>query len=112
MTMQPQLVEVLDAHRFDQVALLKWLQQTMPDIGESLDIRQFQGGQSNPTFMLTTAKGQYVLRKNHRERCCHRRIWWNGNTRSSGRYPSTRTYRYRKPRCCAKTTALSGRRST
>jgi len=63
MTMQPQLVEVLDAHRFDQVALLKWLQQTMPDIGESLDIRQFQGGQSNPTFMLTTAKGQYVLRK-------------------------------------------------
>lgn len=62
-TMEPNLVPVLDAHRFDEARLLAWLQQAMPGIGGELSVKQFQGGQSNPTFMLETEAGRYVLRK-------------------------------------------------
>ncbi|WP_148861269.1 phosphotransferase [Marinobacter fonticola] len=61
--LDPQLVDVLDAHRFDAQKLKGWLQNAMPDIGERLDVKQFQGGQSNPTFLLDTDSGRYVLRK-------------------------------------------------
>lgn len=63
MSTAPILVDVLDAHRFDENRLLGWLQKEMPDIGDSLDIKQFQGGQSNPTFLLTAGDRRYVLRK-------------------------------------------------
>lgn len=63
MTTAPELVDVLPAHRFDGERLLEWLQAELPEVGERLDVRQFQGGQSNPTFLLDTDGGQYVLRK-------------------------------------------------
>lgn len=63
MTTAPELVDVLPAHRFDEERLLAWLQAELPEVGERLDVRQFQGGQSNPTFLLGTDGGQYVLRK-------------------------------------------------
>lgn len=63
MSIAPQLVDVLDAHRFDEAALLAWLQQALPDIGGQLTVQQFQGGQSNPTFLVTADSGRYVLRK-------------------------------------------------
>ncbi|MEE3168533.1 MAG: phosphotransferase [Pseudomonadota bacterium] len=63
MTTAPELVDVLPAHRFDEQRLLAWLQAELPEVGERLDVRQFQGGQSNPTFLLGTDGGQYVLRK-------------------------------------------------
>lgn len=63
MSTQPNLVDVLDAHRFDESTLLAWLQQHMPGVGDDLAIRQFQGGQSNPTFLLETGGHRYVLRK-------------------------------------------------
>lgn len=63
MSIEPQLVDVLESHRFDETALLAWLQTAMPGFGDTLAIRQFQGGQSNPTFMLTADSGRYVLRK-------------------------------------------------
>jgi aminoglycoside phosphotransferase (APT) family kinase protein len=63
MTTVPELVDVLPAHRFDEERLLAWLQAELPEVGERLDVRQFQGGQSNPTFLLVTDGGQYVLRK-------------------------------------------------
>lgn len=59
----PELVDVLPAHRFDEERLLAWLQAELPEVGERLQVRQFQGGQSNPTFLLDTEGGQYVLRK-------------------------------------------------
>ena len=62
-TLDPDLVDVLDAHRFDENALQAWLGETMPGIGQCRRIQQFQGGQSNPTFLLETDTGQYVLRK-------------------------------------------------
>jgi len=62
-TLDPQLVEVLDAHRFDESALQAWLKEAMPELGHCRRIQQFQGGQSNPTFLLETDTGRYVLRK-------------------------------------------------
>ncbi|HDZ38520.1 MAG TPA: phosphotransferase family protein [Marinobacter sp.] len=63
MSMKPELVEVLPAHKFDEARLLSWLQQAMPNFGNRLEVKQFQGGQSNPTFLLETDGGRYVLRK-------------------------------------------------
>ncbi|WP_166268819.1 phosphotransferase [Marinobacter caseinilyticus] len=63
MNQEPQLVDVLDAHRLDEAKLLAWLQDAMPGIGDTLTLKQFQGGQSNPTYLLDTDSGRYVLRK-------------------------------------------------
>ncbi len=58
-----ELVPVLPAHRFDEAALAKYLRGRLPGFDGQLEIRQFQGGQSNPTFHLRTAGAEYVLRK-------------------------------------------------
>jgi aminoglycoside phosphotransferase (APT) family kinase protein len=58
-----QLAEVAPAHRFDAARLEAWLQRAVPGFGGGLAVRQFQGGASNPTFLLTTDAGRYVLRK-------------------------------------------------
>lgn len=63
MTTAPELVDVLPAHQFDEARLHQWLKRELPDIGEHLEIRQFQGGQSNPTFLLESDGRRYVLRK-------------------------------------------------
>lgn len=60
---EPELIEVLPAHRFDEAALARYLRLHMPEIGEELSIRQFQGGQSNPTYLLESVERRYVLRK-------------------------------------------------
>ena len=59
--MDGNLVPVLPAHRFDEAALARYLRSR--GIEGELQIRQFQGGQSNPTFHLSTADHEYVLRK-------------------------------------------------
>ena len=63
----PALVEVAPAHRFDVGALDAYLRARVEDFGERLIVRQFQGGVSNPTFLLTTAgpagPKRYVMRK-------------------------------------------------
>ena len=61
--MTADLIDVLPAHKFDETKLLSWLQQAMPGFGNRLEVKQFQGGQSNPTFLLDTDGGRYVLRK-------------------------------------------------
>lgn len=63
MSTNPELVEVLPAHKFNEANLLAWLQQAIPGFGNRLQVQQFQGGQSNPTFLLDTESGRYVLRK-------------------------------------------------
>jgi len=63
MSTNPDLVDVLPAHEFDQSRLLAWLQEALPEVGNRLVVKQFQGGQSNPTFLLETDGGRYVLRK-------------------------------------------------
>ena len=58
-----ELVPVLPAHRFDEATLARYLRGRLPGFDGQLQVRQFQGGQSNPTFHLQTAGGDYVLRK-------------------------------------------------
>ena len=58
-----ELIPVLPAHRFDEAALARYLRGRLPGFDGQLEIRQFQGGQSNPTYHLRTAGGEYVLRK-------------------------------------------------
>jgi aminoglycoside phosphotransferase (APT) family kinase protein len=59
--------EIAPAHRFDVAALDRRLREAIEDFGEGLEVHQFQGGASNPTFLLVThTRGElkrYVLRK-------------------------------------------------
>jgi aminoglycoside phosphotransferase (APT) family kinase protein len=59
----PTLVPVLPNHRFDEAALVRYLAGRLPGFDGGCIVRQFQGGQSNPTFHLDTPGGAYVLRK-------------------------------------------------
>jgi len=47
----------------DAAALESWLSAHVPGFSGPLDIGQFQGGQSNPTYRLTTPHARYVLRR-------------------------------------------------
>ncbi|MBI3515083.1 MAG: phosphotransferase [Proteobacteria bacterium] len=60
---RPQLGPVLPNHRFDEAALVRYLAATLPGFGGTVAIRQFQGGQSNPTFHIQAGDRAYVLRK-------------------------------------------------
>lgn len=58
------LVDVRDAHRIDVGALAPVLAGALPEAQPPFALQQFQGGQSNPTFLLTDRAGRrYVLRK-------------------------------------------------
>ena len=54
---------VADAHRFDVVALERYLRAHVEGFSGSLKVEQFKGGQSNPTFKLTAGGKSYVLRR-------------------------------------------------
>ena len=59
-----QVVPVLDQHRFDTEPLVGWLEANVDGFRDPIEIAQFQGGMSNPTFLITDAGGaRYVLRK-------------------------------------------------
>jgi aminoglycoside phosphotransferase (APT) family kinase protein len=47
----------------DSSALAGWLRQACPDNPELLAIEKFPGGQSNPTYRLSTSTGDFVLRR-------------------------------------------------
>ena len=48
---------------FNEGALRDWLAENVPGFSGNLTVRQFQGGQSNPTFLLEHDNGPLVLRK-------------------------------------------------
>ena len=50
-------------HAIDLVALNNYLSAACPSIGHVESAEKFAGGQSNPTFKLTTDNGVYVLRR-------------------------------------------------
>src|SRR5271166_5242598 len=58
-----ELIDVSPAHRFDEVKLWHYLRSHLEDFGAQPKVQQFQGGQSNPTFLLTLPDRKYVLRK-------------------------------------------------
>lgn len=57
------LTKVAERHRFDEAKLAAWLDRNVDGFGNGMQVRQFVGGASNPTFMLSTDAGDYVLRK-------------------------------------------------
>jgi len=68
MTTEPPLAaQIAPAHRFDVHALERRLRASIEGFGDDMAIQQFQGGASNPTFLLTTktadGPARYVLRK-------------------------------------------------
>jgi len=48
---------------FDQAGLVRWLAPHLPAVADGLTVQQFEGGQSNPTFLLEAAGQRWVLRK-------------------------------------------------
>lgn len=54
---------VREAHRFDEAALAAWMAQAIPGFTGPLTVEQFKGGQSNPTYRLSTPNARYVLRR-------------------------------------------------
>ena len=56
--------DVVPAHRFDEARLAAWMAASVEGYVPPLRVQQFQGGASNPTFLLTAGDGHlYVLRK-------------------------------------------------
>ncbi|HKP79385.1 MAG TPA: phosphotransferase [Phenylobacterium sp.] len=58
-----QIGEVRDAHRIDEARLAQFLGDTVADYQGPLQLRQFAGGQSNPTYLIGTPNRKYVLRR-------------------------------------------------
>lgn len=54
---------VREGNRFDEARLAEYLHGTIPGFQGPLTVKQFEGGQSNPTYLLVTPKERYVLRR-------------------------------------------------
>ncbi|MGH6982519.1 MAG: phosphotransferase [Stellaceae bacterium] len=54
---------VREAHRFDEARLAAWMVDHVEGFAGPLTVEQFQGGQSNPTYRLSTPLQRYVLRR-------------------------------------------------
>ncbi len=55
--------EVLEKHRFETVRLERFLVQRVAGFRGPLEVREFRGGQSNPTYQLVSPSGRLVLRR-------------------------------------------------
>jgi len=53
---------VADSHAFDAASLQAHLQAHLPGFAGPLQVEQFKGGQSNPTYKLVTPSRSYVMR--------------------------------------------------
>ena len=56
-------MQVQDRHRFDVDSLDRYMQAHVEGYRGPLEVEQFKGGQSNPTFLLTASGQRYVLRR-------------------------------------------------
>lgn len=59
----PEITAVRDAHRFDEERLSAYLRRELDGFSGELRVRQFEGGQSNPTFLISDGGHEWVLRK-------------------------------------------------
>jgi aminoglycoside phosphotransferase (APT) family kinase protein len=50
-------------HAFDTASLAHWMQSHIEGFSGPIELRQFAGGQSNPTFLVQSADHRYVLRR-------------------------------------------------
>jgi aminoglycoside phosphotransferase (APT) family kinase protein len=59
-----QVESVLPQHRFDEAGLARFMAAEIEGFTPPLAVAQFQGGMSNPTYLITDGNGRrYVLRK-------------------------------------------------
>jgi aminoglycoside phosphotransferase (APT) family kinase protein len=56
-------IAVREGYRFDEKKLSAWMEANVADFRGPMQVEQFKGGQSNPTFRLLTPSKKYVLRK-------------------------------------------------
>jgi len=54
---------VAPQHAFDVAQLADWMRGHVQPFDGLLEVAQFKGGQSNPTYLLTAGKRRYVLRR-------------------------------------------------
>ena len=59
----PQTMAVPDKDRLDEDRLTAWMVANVSGFEGPLTYAKFSGGQSNPTFKITAASGDYVLRR-------------------------------------------------
>jgi aminoglycoside phosphotransferase (APT) family kinase protein len=57
------LVPNAPRHDVDQQKLHNWMQQHIAGFSAVIDVHQFAGGQSNPTFLVRADERRYVLRR-------------------------------------------------
>ena len=58
-----QTAEVREGHRFDAAALERYLRDHIDGFRGPIEVRQFRGGQSNPTYHLSAGGREFVLRR-------------------------------------------------
>lgn len=56
-------VDVAANSAFDEARLIAYLSGRIPEFSGSVRVQKFEGGQSNPTFLLSTPDARYVLRR-------------------------------------------------
>ncbi|HXA95600.1 MAG TPA: phosphotransferase [Candidatus Dormibacteraeota bacterium] len=56
-------VPVRETHRFDVASLERYMARHVEGFKGPITVSQFQGGQSNPTYRLSSPGGEYVLRR-------------------------------------------------
>jgi aminoglycoside phosphotransferase (APT) family kinase protein len=54
---------VREGYEIDEARLTAWMEANVAGFAGPLSIEQFRGGQSNPTYKLTTPTAKYVLRR-------------------------------------------------
>lgn len=55
--------DVAESHKFDESKLAAWMEANVEGYKGPLTVRQFKGGQSNPTYQLITPTKKYVMRR-------------------------------------------------
>jgi aminoglycoside phosphotransferase (APT) family kinase protein len=55
--------EVEERHRINEASLDQWMKEHVQDYQGPLQVLQFKGGQSNPTYKLETPARYYVMRR-------------------------------------------------
>ena len=59
----PIVTPVREAHRIDEARLADYLKEHLEDFTGPLVVRQFEGGQSNPTYLLESNGRKWVMRR-------------------------------------------------
>jgi aminoglycoside phosphotransferase (APT) family kinase protein len=54
---------VRELHRFDVPSLESWMKEHVASFSGPVEVEQFKGGQSNPTYRLSAGDRRYVLRR-------------------------------------------------